>query len=128
MSRDLNVNFRHSRWLELRYKPAGMLAFMLHRLSGIGLVFYLYLHLAVLNKLRSGPGSWDTFLTLMRSPLFLILDGLLLFGILIHGLNGLRLMLIGLNIGLRWQKASFWALLGFSLLMTLWGSTLLWFR
>jgi len=127
MSQDSGQIERRSRWFELRFKPVGMLAFMLHRLSGIGLVFYLFLHLAVLSRLRGGPASWDSFLALVRSPLFLILDGILLLGALIHGLNGLRLTLIGLNIGLRWQKASFWAILGLALLLTLWGTARLFF-
>lgn len=118
---------RRSRWFEWRLKPVGMLAFMLHRLSGIGLVFYLYLHLAVLNRLRGGPEGWDGFLAQVRSPLFLVLDGILLLGVLIHGLNGLRLTFIGLNRGLRWQKASFWAVLGISILLTLWGTAQLFF-
>ena len=127
MSQDSGQVERRSRWFDLRLKPVGMLAFMLHRLSGIGLVFYLFLHLAVLSRLRGGPESWDSFLALVRSPLFLILDGILLLGALIHGLNGLRLTLIGLNIGLRWQKASFWAILGLALLLTLWGTARLFF-
>ena len=127
MSQDSGQTERRSRWFELRPKPVGMLAFMLHRLSGIGLVFYLFLHLAVLSRLRGGPESWDSFLALVRSPLFLILDGILLLGALLHGLNGLRLTLIGLNIGLRWQKASFWAILGLALLLTLWGTARLFF-
>ena len=122
MRQDLRQSAHISRWFELRLKPVGMLAFMLHRLSGIGLVFYLYLHLVVLSRLRGGPASWDSFLALVRSPLFLVLDGVLLLGALIHGLNGLRLTLIGLNIGLRWQKSSFWAILGLALLITLWGT------
>jgi len=127
MSQDSGQIERRSRWFELRFKPVGMLAFMLHRLSGIGLVFYLFLHLAVLSRLRGGPASWDSFLALVRSSLFLILDGILLLGALLHGLNGLRLTLIGLNIGLRWQKASFWAILGLALLLTLWGTARLFF-
>jgi succinate dehydrogenase / fumarate reductase cytochrome b subunit len=126
MSRDSNAPSRRSHWFELRYKPAGMLAFMLHRLSGIGLVFYLYLHLAVLSKLRGGPESWDSFLALVRSPLFLFLDGILLLGVLFHGLNGLRLTFIGLNLGLRWQKASFWVILALSIGLAIWGSAALW--
>ena len=128
MSQDSRQNPHSSRWFELRLRPVGMLAFMLHRLSGIGLVFYLFLHLAVLSKLRGGPASWDSFLALVRSPLFLVMDGILLLGVLIHGLNGLRLTLIGLNIGLRWQKASFWAILGLSLLLALWGTARLLFN
>ena len=128
MSRDSKTTSRRSRWFELRYKPAGMLAFMLHRLSGIGLVLYLFLHLAVLSRLRGGPESWDSFLALVRSPLFLVLDGILLLGALFHGLNGLRLTFIGLNLGLRWQKASFWIILVLSIALAIWGSASLWLR
>ena len=128
MSQDLKAHSPRSHWFELRYKPPGMLAFMLHRLSGIGLVFYLYLHLAVLSKLSGGPESWDSFLALVRSPLFLFLDGILLLGVLFHGLNGLRLTFIGLNLGLRWQKASFWIILALSIGLTIWGSAVLWIR
>ncbi len=128
MSQDPEWTSRRSHWFELRYKPAGMLAFMLHRLTGLGLVFYLFLHLAVLSKLGGGPESWDSFLALVRSPLILILDGILLLGVLFHGLNGLRLTLIGLNLGLRWQKVSFWVILVLSIALAVWGSASLWLR
>jgi len=95
-----------------------MLAFMLHRLSGIGLVAYLFLHLALLNQLRQGPQAWNGFLELMRSPLVLLLDALLFFGVLIHGLNGLRLILVGLGLLLPYQKHIFWACLLIALALT----------
>jgi len=126
MTRDPGATTQRSRWFVLRSRPAGVLAFMLHRLTGIGLVFYLYLHLAVLSKLRGGPESWDSFLALVRSPWFLLLDGILLLGVLIHGLNGLRLTFIGLNIGLRWHKATFWIILTLSAALAVAGSALLW--
>ena len=97
----------NSHWFEPHLSPAGWLAFMLQRLSGIGLIAYLYLHLIFLNQLRQGVQAWDGFVLLMRSPAVLFLDSILLFGILIHGLNGLRLTLIGLGIGLRWQREMF---------------------
>ncbi len=97
-----------SRWFEVRLGPGGFLAFMLHRLSGIGLVVYLYLHLAVLDRLRAGPQAWDGFIALVRSPVFLALDVVLLFGLVFHGLNGLRVVALGLGRGLRLQKALFW--------------------
>jgi succinate dehydrogenase / fumarate reductase cytochrome b subunit len=128
MSQDTDTTSHRSHWFELRLKPAGVLAFMLHRLSGIGLVFYLFLHLAVLSRLRGGPQTWDGFLALVRSPVFLFLDGILLLGVLIHGLNGLRLTFIGLNIGLRWQKASFWIILALSIILAMWGIASLWSR
>jgi succinate dehydrogenase / fumarate reductase cytochrome b subunit len=110
-----------SRWFDLQFPTAGKLAFMLHRLSGIGLVAYLYLHLLLLNKLRQGPAAWDGFVQVMRSPLVLVLDGILLFGILIHGLNGLRLTLIGFGTFLRWQRVLFWFNLALAIVLTIWG-------
>ena len=108
----------HSHWFELRPRSSGMLAFMLQRISGIGLVAYLLLHLTLLNQLRDGPHSWDAFLQTMRSPLITFLDTVLLFGILIHGLNGLRLTLIGLGILLRYQKLLFLICLATALILS----------
>src|SRR5947209_11331897 len=82
-------------------------AYALNRITGIGLVVYLYLHLAVLSLLSRGPGSWDAFVSLARSPFFLIFDVILLAGVLIHGLNGLRVTLTGLGTGVKAHKALF---------------------
>ncbi len=68
---------------------------------------YLYLHLAVLSLLAGGPEAWDQFIELARSPLFLALDVLLVAGLLIHGLNGLRVTLTGFGVAVRAQKALF---------------------
>jgi succinate dehydrogenase / fumarate reductase cytochrome b subunit len=95
---------------------------MLHRLSGLGLVFYLYLHLAVLNQLRAGPDQWNAFVALARSPLFTLLDVILLGSVLIHGLNGLRLTVIGFGRGLQWQKQLLWICVIFAVALTAWGA------
>ena len=112
---------KQSDWFELKYQSAGKLAFMMHRLSGIGLVAYLYLHLILLNTLRQGPQAWDSFLQIMHSPIVQVLDAVLLFGILIHGLNGLRLTLMGFGTFLRWQGAFFWFSLILAAALTTWG-------
>lgn len=72
-------------------------AFVLNRLIGLALVAYLYLHLLVLSLLARGPNAWDDFVEIASSPPFLVLDLLLLAGVLIHGLNGIRLGLVGLG-------------------------------
>ena len=84
-----------------------MWAYALNRITGIGLVAYLYLHLAVLSEFLRGPGGWNAFVALARSPWFLTLDVVLLAGILLHGLNGIRIALTGFNVGVRAQKALF---------------------
>ena len=98
---------RAARWFDLRRRKLGMWAYALNRLTGIGLVVYLYLHLGVLSLLARGQSSWDSFVSLARSPYYLALDVLLLAGILIHGLNGLRVALTGFDIGVRAQKTLF---------------------
>ena len=84
-----------------------MWAYALNRVTGIGLVVYLYLHLAVLSLLAGGPEGWDNFMDLARTPLFLALDVLLIAGLLIHGLNGLRVTLTGFGVAVRAHKALF---------------------
>ncbi len=98
---------RAGRWFDVRRRKPGMWAYALNRITGIGLVVYLYLHLGVLSLLSRGPGSWDSFVSLARAPFFLTLDVILLAGMLIHGLNGLRVTLTGLDVGVKAQKALF---------------------
>ena len=102
---------RAGRWFDVRRRKLGMWAYVLNRIAGIGLVVYLYLHLAVLSLLLRGPGSWDAFVSLARAPYFLTLDVILLAGFLLHGLNGLRIALTGLDIGVKQQKVLFSALI-----------------
>lgn len=98
---------RAGRWFDVRRRKLGMWAYALNRITGIGLVVYLYLHLAVLSLLTRGPGSWDAFVSPARSPYVLALDVILLAGALIHGLNGLRVALTGFDVGVKAQKALF---------------------
>ena len=80
-------------------------------------MFYLYLHLTVLSLLLRGQSSWHGFLKLATTPVFLGLDVLLLFGLLFHGLNGLRVALVGSGIAADRQKALFWSLMTFGAIL-----------
>lgn len=93
-----------ARWFDVRHRGPGTWAYALNRITGLALVGYLYLHLAVLSLLARGPGSYDRFVDLVRSPLFLVLDLVLIAGWLIHALNGLRLTIVGLGFGVRAQR------------------------
>jgi succinate dehydrogenase / fumarate reductase cytochrome b subunit len=118
---------RASRWLDVRRRKLGMWAYALNRITGIGLVVYLYLHLVVLSLLLRGQAAWDVFVTVARSPYVLALDVLLLAGILIHGLNGLRIALTGFGIGVGAQKALFVLVMVVSA-VTLWVAAIKIFR
>jgi succinate dehydrogenase / fumarate reductase cytochrome b subunit len=84
-----------SRWLDPRGRHLGTWAFVANRLTGLGLVVYLYLHLAILSTLLRGPQAWDGLVALFRNPVFLAFDVLLVAGLAFHGLNGLRVALVG---------------------------------
>jgi len=102
---------RAGRWFDVRHRKLGMWAYAINRIACIGLVVYLYLHMVVLSMLSRGPGGWDAFIALARQPYFLLLDVILLAGMLIHGLNGLRVALMGFDVGVKRQKALFSALM-----------------
>ncbi len=94
-------------WARVRH--LGSAAFLTNRVTGLLLIAYLYLHLGVLYMLTEGPGSWASVLHLFKNHYFLGLESLLILFILVHGLNGLRLALVGTGIGVRQHKAWFTA-------------------
>jgi succinate dehydrogenase / fumarate reductase cytochrome b subunit len=96
-------------WFDPRGRTIGGWAFAVNRITGLGLVFYLYLHLAVLSMLLGGADAWSDFLGVATTTVFLLLDVLLVFGLLYHGLNGVRVALIGTGLAPGRERALFWA-------------------
>lgn len=109
-------------WFAVRKRHLGYVAFALNRLTGLGLVLYLIIHLVVLSLLARGPETWDAFIKLAKSPAFLLLDVILLAGILFHGLNGLRVILVGLGIGVHRHKELFWGLMLLAAILLIFGA------
>lgn len=104
-------------WFDVRRSRLGSWAFALNRLTGLGLTLYLFIHLAVLYQLAQGPEAWNDFVALAKHPLYLLLDVVLLFGLLFHGLNGIRLTLVGMGIGAHKHRTLFWVLILTGLLL-----------
>ncbi|HSL15413.1 MAG TPA: succinate dehydrogenase [Actinomycetota bacterium] len=103
------VGVSPSGWFDPRGRTIGGWAFAVNRITGLGLVFYLYLHLAVLSLLLGGADAWNDFLRIATTSVFLLLDVLLVFGLLYHGLNGVRVALIGTGLVPGRERALFWA-------------------
>ncbi len=95
------------RWFDPRGRNLSLVGFILFRLSGLGLTLYLALHFVMLTNLVAGPQAWASFIALARTPVFVLFDVVLFAGILIHGLNGLRVGLNGLGIGTQQHKTWF---------------------
>ena len=85
-----------------------MWAFILHRITGLSLIFYLLLHIIVISTSLKGPDPFNNLLAVLTSPPFIIADLALLAAVLFHGLNGIRILFFDLGIGIRIQKYIFW--------------------
>jgi succinate dehydrogenase / fumarate reductase cytochrome b subunit len=113
------VDRKPLQWFNVRGKGVGFWAYVVMRLSALGLVLYLSLHLVILSQLAIGPAAWDGFVATAKSPAFLLLDIVLIVGMLAHGLNGLRLSLIGFGIGVPRQKVMLWIGLALTIVFSL---------
>jgi succinate dehydrogenase / fumarate reductase cytochrome b subunit len=102
---------RAARWFDPRWRQVGSWAFILNRVSGLGLTVYLFLHLAVLGTLARGPAAYDSFIALAKSPLFVLGELLVVAAGLYHGLNGLRVAFSSFGIGVAHQRRIFYGLL-----------------
>ena len=98
-------------WFDPRARQTGGLAFILNRVSAIGLTVYLFLHLGVLSTLLKGPAAYDAFIAFARNPLVLAGEYLVVVGGLLHGLNGIRVALTSFSIGVPYQKQLFYSLM-----------------
>jgi succinate dehydrogenase / fumarate reductase cytochrome b subunit len=95
------------RWREF---SAGMWAWIFHKFTGWVLVGYLFTHIAVLSTAIDGAEMYtNTIVTLEGLLLVRILEVGLLAVAVFHILNGLRLLLVDLGVGLESQDKSFYA-------------------
>ncbi len=109
---------RLSEWFSPAKRGVGGWAFLLHRFTGIVLVLYLVLHFYVLSYLARGPKAYQAALNFLENPIFVALEVALIAAVIYHGLNGLRLILMAYNIGVKQQKAMFWMVFVLSALTT----------
>ncbi len=105
---------------------AGMYAWLLHRVSGLALIFYLMAHIPVLSTVLRGPNTFNAVMEYLHSPLYLTLDLLLLVAVVFHGINGIRVVLFDLGIGIRKQKGLFFTAMGLTALIFLAGVIAIW--
>ncbi len=85
----------------------GTLGYVFHRLTGLILAGYLFLHIWTISRSTISPGEFDAELGIFSQPLFLALDVALLAAASFHAFNGLRIIFFDLGFGIRKQKLSF---------------------
>ena len=80
----------------ISYRGAeGQWAWIMHRASGLGIVLFLYMHIVSIFIAAIGPGPYEwVHATLYTSPPAKVLEVFLLFGVLYHAFNGMRIIII----------------------------------
>jgi succinate dehydrogenase / fumarate reductase cytochrome b subunit len=73
---------------------AGEWAWLLHRISGLGILLFLILHILDIFLAAFGPDVFNKLLFVYHSWVFRPFIVMLVFGVVYHALNGLRLVLI----------------------------------
>ena len=87
-----------------------MLAWVLHRVSGLGILLFLVLHIADTALILAGPEWYNRFVEFYSAPAIRFLEVVLAAAVLYHGLNGLRIIILDFWPGAtRLQVQLFWA-------------------
>ena len=120
-------------WFNPFSRGIGMYAWLFQRVSGLCLLIYVFMHMAIISLMLLDPflgldqagllyntvvhamnqNLFDTGIDLLNHMLsfgYFIDVGVLTFGIY-HGANGIRVILFDLGIGIRRQKLIFWIFL-----------------
>jgi succinate dehydrogenase / fumarate reductase cytochrome b subunit len=66
--------------------------YVFHRVSGLGLILYLLLHIIETGQRIGGPVQWAALMALFDTLIFRILEYVVFIGFVFHALNGLRLL------------------------------------
>jgi succinate dehydrogenase / fumarate reductase cytochrome b subunit len=94
----------------------GMLGWVLHRITGVALALYLLMHFYVLSTAQKGREVFNALMESFETPAIKIFEIFLLFGVVYHTLNGIRLLLFDIGIvkgaSFKWL---FWVFLVISL-------------
>lgn len=88
-------------------KESGGWAWIIHRISGLALTAYLYVHIYALSTLTKGKEAFDAEMALFQKPLFKFLEWLLFAFVLAHTLNGIRIVLVDFGKGAYYHKKAF---------------------
>jgi len=103
-----------------------MYAWVIQRVSGLYLVFFLLTHIMAIAQANFGitTGSMAEVFDVLRNPFWAggsttVAFDLIILGIVaFHGLNGVRIVLLDLGIGVRNHRLSFWVTMVIAIVTT----------
>jgi succinate dehydrogenase / fumarate reductase cytochrome b subunit len=89
-----------------------MWSWVLHRITGIGIYFFLLVHILDTALVRVSPEAYNAVIGAYQTPLMGVAEIGLVGAVVFHAFNGLRIILVDFwNIGARHHVAMFYVVL-----------------
>ena len=83
----------------------GMWTWVLHRITGVAVFFFLHVHVLDTALVRVSPEAYDLVIASYKTPIVNLLEVGLVGAVLYHALNGLRVILVDVwSRGPRYQR------------------------
>ena len=88
----------------------GMWSWVLHRITGATIFFFLFVHVLDTALVRVSPEAYNEVVDTYKTPIVGLMEVGLVAAVLYHALNGIRVILIDFwQHGPRYQRAMLWA-------------------
>jgi succinate dehydrogenase cytochrome b subunit len=91
----------------------GMWSWVLHRITGATIFFFLFVHVLDTALVRVSPEAYNEVINTYKTPIVGLMEMGLVVAVLYHALNGVRVILIDFwQHGPRYQRQMLWVVLG----------------
>lgn len=91
----------------------GMWSWVLHRISGAAIFFFLFVHVVDTALVRVSPEAYNAVIETYKTPIIGLMEIGLVAAVLYHALNGIRVILIDFwSKGTRYQRQMLWVVAG----------------
>ena len=96
----------------------GMWSWVLHRITGVAIFFFLLVHTLDTALVRVSPEAYDAVIATYKTPIIGLAELGLVAAILFHGLNGIRIALIDFwRKGPKYQNVMLWIVVAIAALL-----------
>ena len=91
----------------------GMWTWVLHRITGVMIFFFLFAHVIDTSMVRVSPHAYNTAVQTYKNPVVGIMEVGLVAAVLFHALNGIRVVLVDFwEQGPRYQRQMSYGVVG----------------
>jgi succinate dehydrogenase / fumarate reductase, cytochrome b subunit len=95
----------------------GMWSWVLHRITGVAIFFFLLVHILDTALVRVSPEAYNVVIESYKTPIVGLAELGLVGGVLFHGLNGIRIILVDFwSKGTKYQNIMFWVVMAITVI------------